>query len=96
MPELRTQAAPLLLRELPEATVRSLPADRYTWAVLTASIHHRSLLSYRSQISHVAAERDAQVKAANKSLTTTMEPARLRRADLRAREESVREIGIMV
>ena len=76
---------------LKQQCVQYWPA-RMIRVMLIISTHYRSLLSYRTQISHVATERDAQVKAANKSLTTTMEPTRLRRADLRAREERVREI----
>ncbi len=51
-----------------------------------------SLLAFRVQHSHVAADRDAHIASAQKSLASVVEPARLRRADLRSREERVREI----
>ena len=61
--------------------------------ILSAKFSHRlSLLSYRVQTSHVTAERDAQVKSAQRSLQTHVEPARIRRAELKLREERVREI----
>lgn len=51
-----------------------------------------SLLAYRLQIGHATSERDDKVDAAKRSLITVIEPPRLRRADLRATEERVREI----
>ncbi|KAI0784044.1 UV radiation resistance protein and autophagy-related subunit 14-domain-containing protein [Abortiporus biennis] len=50
------------------------------------------LLQYRLQSGHLTAERDAHISAAHKSLTAVIEPARIRRADLRGSEEKVREI----
>ena len=51
-----------------------------------------SLLSFRLQSPHLAQERDAAINSANKSLSTVIEPARLRRAQLRECEERVREV----
>lgn len=51
-----------------------------------------SLLNYRSQTQHVAADRDAHIAAAEKALITVVDPARLRRAELKGREERVQEI----
>ncbi|KAI0341427.1 hypothetical protein BDW22DRAFT_1358967 [Trametopsis cervina] len=48
--------------------------------------------SFRQQISHAVADRDAQISAAQRSLITLGNPARLRRADLRHGEDRVREI----
>ncbi|KAI0695019.1 UV radiation resistance protein and autophagy-related subunit 14-domain-containing protein [Cytidiella melzeri] len=50
------------------------------------------LSSFRQQITHVSAERDAHVGAAQRSLITVVDPARLRRADVKNSEERVREI----
>ncbi|KAI0824944.1 UV radiation resistance protein and autophagy-related subunit 14-domain-containing protein [Trametes gibbosa] len=50
------------------------------------------LLNYRSQTQHAAADRDAHIATAEKALTTVVGPARLRRAELKSREESVQEI----
>ncbi|KAI0088946.1 UV radiation resistance protein and autophagy-related subunit 14-domain-containing protein [Irpex rosettiformis] len=50
------------------------------------------LSSFRQQLSHVSADRDARVAAAQRSLITVVNPARLRRADIRSGEERVREI----
>ncbi len=55
-----------------------------------ASFH--SLLNFRSQTQHAAADRDAHIAAAEKALTTVVDPARLRRAELKGREEWVQEI----
>lgn len=51
-----------------------------------------SLTSFRQQITHVAADRDAHIAAAQRSLITTVDPARLRRAEVRNREDRVRDI----
>lgn len=51
-----------------------------------------SLLNFRSQTQHAAADRDAHIAAAEKALTTVVDPARLRRAELKGREERVQEI----
>ncbi|OJT02769.1 hypothetical protein TRAPUB_6625 [Trametes pubescens] len=50
------------------------------------------LLNFRSQTQHAAADRDAHIAAAEKALTTVVDPARLRRAELKGREERVQEI----
>ncbi|KAI0634679.1 UV radiation resistance protein and autophagy-related subunit 14-domain-containing protein [Trametes polyzona] len=50
------------------------------------------LLNFRSQIQHAAADRDAHIAAGQKALATTVDPARLRRAELKGREERVQEI----
>ncbi|KAI0674696.1 UV radiation resistance protein and autophagy-related subunit 14-domain-containing protein [Trametes maxima] len=50
------------------------------------------LLTYRLQTQHAAADRDAHIAAAQKALSTTVDPARLRRAELKGREEKVQEI----
>ncbi|KAH9848980.1 UV radiation resistance protein and autophagy-related subunit 14-domain-containing protein [Lenzites betulinus] len=50
------------------------------------------LLNFRSQTQHAAADRDAHIAAAEKALTTVVDPARLRRAELKSREERVQEI----
>ncbi|KAI0646695.1 UV radiation resistance protein and autophagy-related subunit 14-domain-containing protein [Trametes meyenii] len=54
------------------------------------------LLTYRLQTQHAAADRDAHIAAAQKALSTTMDPARLRRAELKGREEKVQEIWVGV
>lgn len=87
MSELRAEAATILLRELSEATVSHSPQ-----ASLPKLMAPSSLSSFRQQISHVAADRDARVSAAQRSLITIVNPARLRRADVRNGEERVREI----
>ncbi|KAI0071484.1 hypothetical protein K474DRAFT_1652488 [Panus rudis PR-1116 ss-1] len=47
---------------------------------------------YRIQRTHLTADRDKYIAAAQKSLETVVEPLRLRRADVKSREERVREI----
>ncbi|KAJ3481059.1 hypothetical protein NLI96_g7923 [Meripilus lineatus] len=51
-----------------------------------------SLLAFRVQHDHAKTDRDTHIANANKSLASTVEPARLRRADLKCMEEKVREI----
>lgn len=51
-----------------------------------------SLLSYRLQISHAVNECKAEVASAESSLKSVVEPARLRRAAVKAAEERVRDI----
>ncbi|KAI9061565.1 hypothetical protein FKP32DRAFT_1612992 [Trametes sanguinea] len=50
------------------------------------------LLTFRLQTQHAAADRDAHIAAAQKALSTVVDPARLRRAELKGREERVQEI----
>ncbi|KAI0747216.1 UV radiation resistance protein and autophagy-related subunit 14-domain-containing protein [Daedaleopsis nitida] len=50
------------------------------------------LLSLRLQTQHAATDRDAAIASADKSLKTVVDPARLRRAELKGREERVQEI----
>ncbi|KAI0765469.1 UV radiation resistance protein and autophagy-related subunit 14-domain-containing protein [Fomes fomentarius] len=50
------------------------------------------LLSYRLQTQHAAADRDGHIASAEKSLKSVVDPARLRRAELKGREENVQEI----
>ncbi|KAI0706905.1 UV radiation resistance protein and autophagy-related subunit 14-domain-containing protein [Cerioporus squamosus] len=50
------------------------------------------LLSLRLQTQHAAAERDAHIASAEKSLTNVVDPARLRRSELKGREERVQEL----
>ncbi|CDO77573.1 hypothetical protein BN946_scf184926.g10 [Trametes cinnabarina] len=49
-------------------------------------------LSFRLQTQHAAADRDAHIAAAQKALNTVVDPSRLRRAELKEREERVKEI----
>ena len=51
-----------------------------------------SLLSYRLQTQHAATDRDAHIASAQKALKTIVDPARLRRAELKGREERVQEV----
>ena len=51
-----------------------------------------SLLSLRLQTQHAAADRDAHIASAQKSLQTVVDPARLRRAEVKGREERIQEI----
>ncbi|KAH9887363.1 UV radiation resistance protein and autophagy-related subunit 14-domain-containing protein [Cubamyces lactineus] len=50
------------------------------------------LLTFRLQTQHAAADRDAHIAAAQKALSSVVDPARLRRAELKSREERVQEI----
>ncbi|KAI0363428.1 hypothetical protein BV20DRAFT_144504 [Pilatotrama ljubarskyi] len=51
------------------------------------------LLTFRVQTQHAAADRDAHIAAAaQKTLTSVVDPARLRRAELKTRKERVQEI----
>ncbi|KAI0777809.1 UV radiation resistance protein and autophagy-related subunit 14-domain-containing protein [Trametes elegans] len=50
------------------------------------------LLTYRLQTQQAAADRDAHIAAAQKALSTVVDPARFRRAELKGREERVQEI----
>ncbi|PIL26843.1 hypothetical protein GSI_11023 [Ganoderma sinense ZZ0214-1] len=50
------------------------------------------LLSLRLQTQHAATDRDAHIASAQSSLKTVVDPARLRRAQVRGREERVQEI----
>ncbi|TBU28290.1 UV radiation resistance protein and autophagy-related subunit 14-domain-containing protein [Dichomitus squalens] len=50
------------------------------------------LLSLRLQTQHAATDRDAHIASAEKALAAVVDPARLRRAELRGREEKVQEI----
>ncbi|KAI0363438.1 hypothetical protein BV20DRAFT_1007395 [Pilatotrama ljubarskyi] len=50
------------------------------------------LLTFRLQTQHAAADRDAHIAAAQKALASVVDPARLRRAELKTREERVQEI----
>ncbi|OCH85144.1 hypothetical protein OBBRIDRAFT_798480 [Obba rivulosa] len=50
------------------------------------------LLSFRVQIGHASADRDAHVASAQKGLEAVVNPARLQRAELVGGEERVREI----
>ena len=89
VPELRTQATAVLLRDLPWTTVclsLCMPS------LVSHAIDHSSLLSRRLQIQHAAADRDAHIASAQNSLSTVVEPARLRRAEFKSREERVQEI----
>ena len=51
-----------------------------------------SILSLRLQTQHAATDRDAHIASAQASLKTVVDPARLRRAQTRGREERVQEI----
>lgn len=59
---------------------------------MSGSLKRRSLQSFRLQISHIAADRDAHIASAQRSLITVVDPQRTRRADLKGGEERVREI----
>ncbi|KAH8089901.1 UV radiation resistance protein and autophagy-related subunit 14-domain-containing protein [Cristinia sonorae] len=48
--------------------------------------------AFRIQYAHAAADRDAHIASAQRALANGVEPARLRRADLKGREDRVREI----
>ncbi|KAH9930448.1 UV radiation resistance protein and autophagy-related subunit 14-domain-containing protein [Epithele typhae] len=50
------------------------------------------LLSFRLQTQHAATDRDARIADAQRSLATAVEPARLRRAELKSLEERVQEV----
>ncbi|KAI1785081.1 UV radiation resistance protein and autophagy-related subunit 14-domain-containing protein [Ganoderma leucocontextum] len=50
------------------------------------------LLSLRLQTQHASTDRDAHIASAQNSLKTIVDPARLRRAQVRGREERVQEI----
>lgn len=50
------------------------------------------LQTFRHQISQIAADRDAYIASAQRSLITIVNPQRIRRADLKGGEERVREI----
>ncbi|EKM56262.1 uncharacterized protein PHACADRAFT_93087 [Phanerochaete carnosa HHB-10118-sp] len=50
------------------------------------------LQSFRHQISQIAAERDAYIASAQRSLITVVNSQRIRRADIKGGEERVREI----
>ncbi|KAI8971312.1 UV radiation resistance protein and autophagy-related subunit 14-domain-containing protein [Trametes punicea] len=50
------------------------------------------LLTFRLQTQHAAADRDAHIAASQKALRSVVDPARLRRAELKGREERVQEI----
>lgn len=51
-----------------------------------------SLITLRRQISHAAADRDSHVASAQKALSTTVEPARHNRAELKGTEEQIQEL----
>ena len=61
-------------------------------SLVSHAVDHSSLLSRRLQIQHAAADRDAHIASAQNSLSTVVEPARLRRAEFKSREERVQEI----
>ncbi|CAL1708404.1 unnamed protein product [Somion occarium] len=50
------------------------------------------VLSFRLQSTHLAHDRDASVASAQNSLSSVVQPARLRRADVRECEDRVREV----
>ncbi|KAH9948065.1 UV radiation resistance protein and autophagy-related subunit 14-domain-containing protein [Amylocystis lapponica] len=50
------------------------------------------LLSIRLQTTHLSTDRDNHIASAQRALTSTVDPARLRRADLKSTEERVREL----
>ncbi|TCD71035.1 hypothetical protein EIP91_000534 [Steccherinum ochraceum] len=50
------------------------------------------ITAFRIQHGHLSSDRDAHIASAQRSLTNVIEPARLRRADLKGREDRVREI----
>ncbi|KAH9830106.1 UV radiation resistance protein and autophagy-related subunit 14-domain-containing protein [Rhodofomes roseus] len=54
------------------------------------------LLSLRVQTKHAAADRDNHIASAQKALESIVDPARLRRADLKGGEERVQEIWAAV
>lgn len=77
---------------LRQQSVSSIGTFSILSLILSQNTLRFSLLSYRLQAQHASADRDAHIASAEKSLSTIIEPARLRRAELKGREESVQEI----
>jgi hypothetical protein len=91
MPQLRVQAAAVLLRELHQSTVRRV---RLLIRLLThpSTRIRSSLRDFRLQIQHAAVDRDEQVRKATAAIDTITD-SRIRRADISMGEERLDELN---
>jgi hypothetical protein len=90
MPQLRVEAAAVLLRELHQSTVRRVRLIiRLSHSSTT---NPQSLRDFRLQIHHTAVDRDEQVRKAAAAIDTITD-SRLRRADLAMGQERLDELN---
>ena len=91
MPQLRVEAAAVLLRELYQSTVRRV---RLIISLSHSSTYEspQSLRDFRLQIHHTAIDRDEQVRKATTAIDTITD-SRLRRADLAMGQERLDELN---
>jgi hypothetical protein len=91
LPQLRVEAAAVLLRELHQGTVR-----RVRLLLISLLTHRRestqSLRDFRLQIQHAAVDRDEQVRKATAAIDTITD-SRIRRADLSTGQERLDELN---